>query len=216
MDNYKGYIMAAIIGGIIWFSMKSCEDKPKEENIEPINIITPDSSSAISNDDWEPDIEDIESDWKPLIEYIESNREPDIEDIESEIEEEYEYTYSTPSTVVYNTDSDEDNYEDWETEDIEGFYVKLDDCETDEQAEYISEEYYSGDYIDEGGYYYAKTTVKSGVYEVELGDRINSKFFKIRGTDCYIRFKWMTSLWRWDEGVMDVWNSKGTFYIKPD
>lgn len=200
MDEIKEWIFAFIIVGIILFAIDACENKSKEkEETKPVYT------------EWEPTISQSSStstqstytsspnnDWEPVI-----------------AETEPEYTYSYSSSSSFNNSSD-DYYKNWETEDIEGFYVKLDECKSDEQAEYISDQYYEGEYLEEGRDYYAKTYVNSGIYQVELGERVSNKLFKIKGTDYYIHFKWSTSLWRWDEGVMDVWNSKGTFYIKPD
>lgn len=208
-EDIFGWIICFGVAGLIFWGMKSCEDKPKETTEKTTSSYTtysstPSSPSTSSYTSPSNNNETLE--WEPV-----------IDEPEPEPESQYTYTYSSSTSVSSsNTTNDDENYEDWETEDIEGFYVKLDDCESDEQAEYISDQYYSGDYIEDGGDYYARTSVSSGVYEVELGERVNSKMFKIQGSNCYIRFKWSTSLWRWDEGVMDVWNSKGTFYIKPD
>lgn len=105
----------------------------------------------------------------------------------------------------------------WENEDIEGFYVLLDGVTDSDEADYIASEYYDGEYIYECGDYYAKTSdVRSGEYKIELGQRINSKLFEIRGTDLYIHFKWITSLYRGAEGMVDIFAGRGTFYVKPD
>lgn len=207
MDDFIGWGVAIMIAGTIWFAFDGCENKSKEQKKEePVYLQwepAPASQSSYTSSQsthTTPSNTSYNNDWKPVI---------------TEPEPEPEYTYSYSYSTSFNNSSN-DYYENWETEDIEGFYVKLDNCKSDEQAEYISDQYYTGEYIEEGWDYYAKTSVNSGIYEIELDDRINSKMFKIRGTDCYIRFKWSTSLWRWDEGVMDVWNSRGTFYIKPD
>lgn len=202
MDEIKEWIFALIIAGIIGFAIDACENKSKEkEETKPVYTEwVPTTSQSSSTSTQSTYTSSPNNDWEPVI-------------VESEPEYTYSYSYSSSSSF---NNSSNDYYENWETEDIEGFYVKLDDCKSDEQAEYISNQYYRGEYIEEGWDYYAKTSVNSGIYEVELGERVNNKMFKIKNTDYYIRFKWSTSLWKWDEGVMDVWNSKGTFYIKPD
>lgn len=207
MNELKEWIITIVIAGVIWYAFDGCENKSKEEkNEEPVYLQwepTPTSQSSYTpsqNTYRSPSNSSYNNDKEPVI-------------VESEPEYTYSYSYSSSSSF---NNSSNDYYENWETEDIEGFYVKLDDCKSDEQAEYISNQYYRGEYIEEGWDYYAKTSVNSGIYEVELGERVNNKMFKIKNTDYYIRFKWSTSLWKWDEGVMDVWNSKGTFYIKPD
>lgn len=108
------------------------------------------------------------------------------------------------------------NYHNWESEDIEGFYVELEECENDDQADYYSRTYYEGEYICEWGRYFAKTSVNSGVGQVELGEKVSSKLFALKGTNLFIHFKWTTSLSKWDEGVIDVFASRGTFYLKPE
>lgn len=195
MDELKEWIICGIIGIAIWFGIDACENKSKAEKKEEPTYLQ-----------WEP-APAPQSSYTPSQNTYTSPS--------NKSESGYTYSYSSSSSFNSNS-SDDDNYENWETEDIRGFYVKLDDCETDEQAEFLSDKYYSGEYIEEGGDYFAKTTVNSGIYEVELSEKVTNKLYKIKGTDCYIYFKWSTSLWKWDEGVMDVWNSKGTFYIKPD
>ena len=120
-------------------------------------------------------------------------------------------TYSPPSTSSGTTD-----FHDWEEDEIRAFYVEIEDCESDEQAEYISNQYYLGDYIEEYGRYFARTSVKSGTYEAELGEKVTSKLYKIRGTDVFMLFKWLPNASKWDEGVLEVWSNKGSFYKKPN
>ena len=108
------------------------------------------------------------------------------------------------------------DWHNWEDEDIKGFYVELEGCENSDQADYISREYYEGEYIEYWGRYFAKTSVNSGEFEIELGERVSSKLFAIKGTKTFIYFKWSTSLSCGDEGIIDVFASRGTFYEKPD
>lgn len=129
-------------------------------------------------------------------------------------------TVTTNSThnnyIEPRTLTDESNYKNWEEDEISAFYVELEDCESDEQAEYISNEYYLGEYIEESGRYFAKARVNSGTYEAELGERVSSKLFKIKGTRFFARFKYLPNAYKWDEGVLEVWSNKGSFYKKPD
>ena len=108
------------------------------------------------------------------------------------------------------------DYHDWNKTDIEGFYIELDNCRSSEEAEEISNEYYEGDYIEDFGRYFAKTSVQSrnGV-DIELGERINSKFFHVRGSKLFVLFKWYEGYSRSDKGKADIWNSKGVFYKMP-
>ena len=107
------------------------------------------------------------------------------------------------------------DWHNWDVEDIEGFYVELEGCENSDQAEDISRNYYEGEYIEEWGRYFAKISVNSGDYKIELGERVSSKLFAIKVTNIFIHFKWTTALSRGDEGVIDVFGSKGEFYEKP-
>lgn len=104
----------------------------------------------------------------------------------------------------------------WESEDIKGFYVRLEGIYDSDVAEYYAEEYYEGEYFEDWGYYYAKTSdIRSGEYEIELGQRITNKLFNVKGTDLYIYFKWSTDLSKGDRGIVDIFSGHGTFYINP-
>lgn len=118
---------------------------------------------------------------------------------------------------LYNVSekSEETDFHDWDDEDIEGFYVELEGCQNSDQAEYISKEEFDGDYIEESGRFFARTSVQSGKYEIELGEKVSNKLFAIKRTNTFIHFKWMNSLSRGDEGIIDVFSSRGTFYEKP-
>lgn len=116
-----------------------------------------------------------------------------------------------------NTPQEDDNsdWHNWDSEDIGGFYVEIDDCDSDDEAKAISERYSNGEYIEEWGRYFMPKRIRSGEYEVELGEKVTNKLFKLKGTDVFIYFKWSTSCSIWDEGVIDVWSNRGTFYKKP-
>lgn len=107
------------------------------------------------------------------------------------------------------------DYRNWEEDEIRAFYVELENCTSDEQAERISNQYYLGDYIEEYGRFFARTSVKNGTYEAEIGEKVSSKLFKIRRTDLFVLFKWLPNASKWDEGILDVWNNRGSFYKKP-
>ena len=128
-------------------------------------------------------------------------------------------TSSTPNVYDIPSSSYEEkkdgDFHNWEEDEIRAFYVEIEDCESDEKAEYISNEYYLGEYIVEGGRYFAKASAKNGTYEAELGEKVSSKLFKIKGTDMFVLFKWLPNASKWDEGVLEVWGNKGSFYKKP-
>lgn len=191
-----------------------------ENNSEPIAVNQQSNSTVEANDnydlwnnnDYTP--ESSNSTEQPFYIYHNDNGEVWISYSQ---EEEDEYQMMKAREAHYKEMARQNDFHNWESEDIRAFYVLLDGVSDSDQADYYAREYYDGEYIEEWGNYYAKTSdVRSGEYEVELGERVNNKFFKIRGTDLYVLFKWSTSLSRGDEGVLDVWSAKGTFYINPN
>lgn len=109
----------------------------------------------------------------------------------------------------------EQDYHNWENDEIKAFYIELEGCESEEQAEEISYNYL-GDYIEEWGRFFTRITVKNGTFEAEVGEKVTGKLFKIKGTDVYMLFRYLPNVDKWDEGVLEVWGNKGTFYKKPN
>lgn len=209
MDNWKEWLFGLIVSCTIWYCVYSC-DEQSNNSADTKDVIIEWEPTASQHTSYTPS-QSSQSSPSTSVNYNWGETSSNSTNSYSEPE----YTYYESHTIT-NNNSSNSNYENWDTEDISGFYVKLEDCESDKQAEYISNEYYSGEYIECCGDYYAKTSVKSGLYEVELSERVDRRLFKIRRSDCYVYFRHSTSLWRGDEGVMDVWSSRGTFYIKPD
>lgn len=118
------------------------------------------------------------------------------------------YEMSRLSTNISNS-----VYNDWDDTTVEGFYVEL-DCDTEEEAERISERKYLGEYIEISGDYYAKVSIRSGTYKIELDSKVDSRFFEIRNTCVFVLFR-SSGLSRGDEGILDVWSDRGRFYEKP-
>ncbi len=58
-----------------------------------------------------------------------------------------------------------------------------------------------------------KTQIDKGEYKVEIGDKLNSYVYNLRGTDFYIKFRYSPYLYTFDEGIL-VWSGygSGTFY----
>ncbi len=58
-----------------------------------------------------------------------------------------------------------------------------------------------------------KTKIDKGEYKVEIGDKLNSYVYNLRGTNLYIKFRYSPYLYKFDEGVL-VWSGygSGTFY----
>jgi hypothetical protein len=97
-------------------------------------------------------------------------------------------------------------YKDWEDEDVEEFYEKA-------NVKY-------GTLGEDGrkiSFILVPTTMKQGVYEVEISDYKND-IYEIKGTDYYIKFRGYYGYAGYgDEGVLVVGSSaySSTFYKKP-
>ena len=53
-----------------------------------------------------------------------------------------------------------------------------------------------------------------GVYEVEVGDNPSSSLWQIKGSNIYMKFRYIPYLYRWDEGILEVSYGSGVFYEK--
>jgi len=56
--------------------------------------------------------------------------------------------------------------------------------------------------------------VDDGVYEVEVGDNPSSSLWQIKGSNIYMKFRYIPYLYRWDEGILEVYYGSGVFYEK--
>jgi len=116
--------------------------------------------------------------------------------------------YSTRSSN--NSERAPQSYKNWDNYDVISFYEKkeinLDYNSLDQNGEEISVRTIT---------YYAPTKIKDGVYEVEIGDKISSKFYAVSGTSTYLYFRYTPYLYKFDEGILVVSYSSGTFYKKP-
>lgn len=113
------------------------------------------------------------------------------------------YTNADPTMT---TSSDEwDNYEKWEEHDVTGVYIEISENEKDD--------YYSVEEYDDR--YFVSTKLKSGLYKVEMKDKVDSRFWGLAYSSLFIKFRFNPFLFKFDEGVLD-WNGyNGTFYKKP-
>lgn len=72
--------------------------------------------------------------------------------------------------------------------------------------------------LDESGeeisFIFVKTSLKSGTYDIEIGEKINSTFYGVRGSNLYLKFRYSPYLYRFDEGVLEWSYNSGTFYEK--
>lgn len=57
-----------------------------------------------------------------------------------------------------------------------------------------------------------KTSLKSGRYSIEIGDKINSYLYNVKGSNLYLKFRYSPYLYRYDEGVLEWSYNSGTFY----
>lgn len=109
------------------------------------------------------------------------------------------------------------DWHNWEKEDVDGIYICLEGVTDEDEARYIANERYDGEYVEEWGDYYAKVSQRIDNYNITLGQRISSRFYSIRGRDLYIRFKWVSpDVSSGDEGVLDYKGTFNYFYKKPN
>ena len=46
------------------------------------------------------------------------------------------------------------------------------------------------DYLEFDDRYFVKTKMRNGIYEIEIGDKIDSKFYQIRHSDYFMLFRY--------------------------
>lgn len=93
--------------------------------------------------------------------------------------------------------------ESMEEHDVIAIYKKIDlDYGTlDEDGEDIS-------------FIFVKTSLRNGIYEIEIGDKITSTLYEIRSTNLYLKFRFSPFLYKFDEGILEWSYNSGTFYEK--
>lgn len=96
----------------------------------------------------------------------------------------------------------ETNYKQWEKHDVKGIYI-----EVQKESDYDVEK--------DDRYFQKYRRLSSGVYEIEVTDKVSSKLWKIRGTSYYLLFRFPPYLYKFDEGVLEWDGFEGTFYKKP-
>lgn len=101
-------------------------------------------------------------------------------------------------------------YKKWDSHDVIRFYEKKEIT-----LEYNSLDKDGNEIYDRTIVYFIPTKVKDGVYEVEVSEKISSKLWQIRGTNVYMYFRYNPYLYKFDEGILEVSYSSGTFYKKP-
>jgi hypothetical protein len=119
-------------------------------------------------------------------------------------------------------------YKKWEQNDVKGFYekhqinlknneyieIENDAIDKDGNSIYSSRIGYNDTYYGEF-IYFTKIKVKSGQYEIEVNEKVNSKLWQVRGKNLYLHFRFNPFLFKWDEGVLEVSYNNGVFYKKP-
>ncbi len=101
-------------------------------------------------------------------------------------------------------------YKQWDDHEVIRFYEKKEIT-----LDYNSLDKEGNDIYDRTITYFVPTKVKDDVYEVEVYEKISSKLWRIRGTDIYMYFRYNPYLYNYDEGILEVSYSSGTFYKKP-
>jgi hypothetical protein len=112
--------------------------------------------------------------------------------------------------TFFSSDLFAQNYEKWEDHDVVRFYEKK-----EMTLDYNSLDKDGNDIYDTEITYFLPTKVKDGIYEVEVDEKINPKLWQIKGTNIYILFRYNPYLYKYDEGILKVSHSSGTFYKKP-
>ena len=127
------------------------------------------------------------------------------------VREDYNSDYDYSDTYI-NSSEDESESEYWKKWDDSRItiYAELEGCESIEEAE--DYDYYA---IEEDGRFFVPLTIPSGTYKVEVTERVNSKMWRLDRKNIFIKLNNYLSLSRLDEGVLDTYGGRGTFYKKP-
>ena len=102
------------------------------------------------------------------------------------------------------------DFHNWEDEDVSKFYAEF-QAYNDDDAE---DKHYFYKKADDR--YFYEISLGYDTYEVEIEEKIESKFYKVKGSNVFLEFRFEPYLYRWDEGVLDCSGNHGTFYKKPN
>jgi hypothetical protein len=103
-----------------------------------------------------------------------------------------------------------DNYQEWEEHDVVGVYVEI--------SRDYAKAYGFDEVFDEGSSsarYFEKVRLEEGAYKIEVYDKVDTRFWGIRFTKYFIKFRYNPYLYNYDEGVLEWYGYSGTFYEKP-
>ena len=111
-----------------------------------------------------------------------------------------------PLTILKAENSE---YQDWENEEVVGIYKEISVYEAMDYG--YSEEFEDGNETR----YFTKVRLDEGLYEVEVKEKVSSRFWSINYTRYFMKFRYNPYLCKYDEGVLD-WNGyDGIFYKEP-
>lgn len=126
-------------------------------------------------------------------------------------EERTEFVGDNNSNTYSNSnDTNSEYWKDWESTDFK-IYVELENCHSLEEAQD-----YDLSAIEEDDRYFIEKSIPSGIYEVEVIEKVNSSMWKLRDTNLFLKFRYTPWLYKWDKGIIDTFAGKGTFYKNPD
>lgn len=102
------------------------------------------------------------------------------------------------------------DFHNWKDEDVRQFYAEF-SAYNDDDAE---DKHYFYKKVDDR--YFYEINLGFDAYEIEIEYKLESKFYKVKGSNVFLEFRFEPFLSRWDEGVLDCSGGNGTFYKKPD
>ena len=103
--------------------------------------------------------------------------------------------------LIVLAQSKEPEYKKWDSHDVKSVYVEVEE-EEDADVEFDER-------------FFEKKKLSSGVYEIEVIEKVDSKFWKIRGSNLFLYFRYNPYLYKYDEGILEWSGSDGIFYQKP-
>ena len=111
-----------------------------------------------------------------------------------------------PLTILKAENSE---YQDWENEEVVGIYKEISVYDAMDYG--YSEEFEDGNETR----YFTKVRLDEGLYEVEVKEKVSSRFWSINYTKYFMKFRYNPYLYKYDEGILD-WNGyDGIFYKEP-
>ena len=101
------------------------------------------------------------------------------------------------------------DFHNWDKESVSRFYAEFYAYDHDD----AEEKHYFYKKVDDR--YFYEINLGFDAYTVEIEYKLDSKFYKINGSNVFLEFYYDPYLSRWDEGVLDCSGSSGTYYKKP-